>query len=175
MSDTTSTGWKYKLGLVLFIVPIITFILIPIVIPMLDLTAVQTASVIGAVLLTGEVVWFASIPLLGKDGFIAIKQKMFGWLKVAEKPKSKQQHYFALILLFGSLFVDIIVQIIIVVSNIVTDKGNLPLPDMSLDEHINIYTTIQIATTAGIIIAIFLLGSQFWEKIKQAFLWEPSP
>jgi len=172
MSETTSTGWRYKLGLLLFIVPIIIFILTPVVIPMLDLSAVQTASVIGVVLLTGEIVWFASIPLLGKDGFNAIKQKMFGWLKLKDKPVSKKRHLCGIILLLSSILTDVLLQIFILSIYLFLEKGQEMIFGITLDTLTNIHTIIQILTTLGILASLFILGGQFWEKIKQAFIWE---
>jgi len=172
MSETTSRGWRYKLGLLLFIVPIIVFFLTPVVIPMLDLSAVKTASVIGDVLLSGEVVWLASIPLLGRDGFNAIKKKMFGWLKLKDKPVSKKRHLCGIILLLSSILTDVLLQILILSIYLFLKKGQDMLFGITLDTLTNIHTFIQILTTLGILASLFILGGQFWEKIKQAFIWE---
>ena len=171
MSDTTSKGWRYNLGLALFIIPFPIFFLTPIVIPSLDLPATQTASLIGGILVSVEIIWFASIPLLGKEGFQALKSKAFGWLKLEDKPVSKKRHQFGIVLLFSSILIDLIVQILIIVSHILLDEGQNTI---LLNTQANTYTIVQVLTTLGILASLFILGGQFWEKIKQAFTWESS-
>lgn len=174
MSEDTSTskGWKYKLGLALFIIPFPIFFLTPIVIPMLDLSAAHTTSIIGGILIGVEVIWLASIPLLGKEGFWELKQKAFGWLKLKDKPVSRSRHRWGVILLIGSLLTDVILQVFIMVSSILLQKEEVSLLGLTFSEQTNIHMIIQIMTTLGILASLFILGGQFWEKVKQAFIWE---
>lgn len=78
----TTTGWRYRLGLALFMLPIPLFFLIPVIVPLLGYSAARAAAIIAAALVVSEVIWFASIPLLGKAGFKALKVKYFGWLRL---------------------------------------------------------------------------------------------
>ena len=175
MSNSTSKGWKYNLGLAMFLIPFPIFFLTPIIIPMLNLDAAHTASVIGGILIGVEVIWFASIPLLGKEGFLELKQKAFGWLKLKAKPVSRTRHRLGVFLLIGSLLTDVLLQVFIMVSSILLKNGEVVLFGIPFSEQIYIHMFVQVLTTLGILASLFILGGQFWEKIKQAFVWESSP
>lgn len=168
-------GWRYKLGLVLFITPFPIFIATPFVIPLLGLSAAETGALIGGIFLIVEVVWFASIPLLGKQGFLALKNKAFGWLKLHEGPISYRRHKLGVWLLAGSILVEMILQIITLLAlSIPTDneRAATMITGVPYGEFNMVYLGIELLTTAGIIISVFLLGADFWEKLKNAFEWQ---
>ena len=67
--ESSNKSWRYRLGLVLFFGAFPIFFATPVVVPMLGLSAGESAALIGGILLAIEVLWIASIPLLGKEGF----------------------------------------------------------------------------------------------------------
>ena len=81
-TDAPKSGWRVTLGTWMFTIPFVMFFGTPVVIPLLGLSAGQAVAAIGGILVAAEVIWFASIPLLGKQGFIAMKKKAFGFLKL---------------------------------------------------------------------------------------------
>ena len=82
-------GWRVKLGTWMFTVPFVMIFGAPVVSPLLGLSTAQAAAVIGGIIVAGEVIWFASIPLLGLQGFKAMKKRAFGFLKLQTKPISR--------------------------------------------------------------------------------------
>ena len=180
MTDTLSNdkkGWRYKLGMVLFITPFPIFIATPIVIPLLGLSAAETGALIGGILLAVEIVWFASIPLLGKQGFMALKNKAFGWLKLQEGPISYRRHKLGIFLLVGSILVEVLLQgftLFVMYKTIGDEKLETVVAGLSSSEFNMVYLVVELLSTAGIIISIFLLGAGFWERMKRAFEWHPS-
>jgi hypothetical protein len=172
----TARSWRYRLGITLFFGAFPIFFATPVVIPLLGLSAMQSATLIGAILLVVELLWFASIPLLGKAGFKAVKERAFGWLKLAEKPISLARHRIGVVLLVGSLVLDLLLQILLMVQHFGAVTATEPTPDqmgLSFAAQSNLYIGLQIMTATGVLIGLILLGGGFWERLKQAFEWRP--
>ena len=150
----TRTSWRYRFGLVLFFSVFPVFIVTPVVIPMLGLSTAESAALIGGILLTSEVLWVASIPLLGKEGFIALKQRAFGWLKLSSGPISRTRHRFGVTLLLGSILLDVFLNLAIVLTDLFIETDGDPTPvllGMNFEQQTTVYITIQILTTFGVI------------------------
>jgi hypothetical protein len=43
---------------------------------------------------------------------------------------------------------------------------------MTLKQQATVYVGTAILTTVGIISAVFILGSDFWERLQNAFQWQ---
>jgi hypothetical protein len=104
-SDTAPArpGWRYQLGRLMFIVPIPLVVIVPVVVPMLGMSAGATAATIGGILVSTEVIWFASIPLLGKEGFKKLEHGLFARLKPTAKPVSQVRHRVGVAMFFTAL------------------------------------------------------------------------
>ncbi|MBL0712389.1 MAG: hypothetical protein JJV98_01700, partial [Desulfosarcina sp.] len=150
------------------------FFATPVVIPMLGLSAGESAALVGGILLAVEVLWFASIPLLGKEGFKAVKQRTFGWFKLSSAPVSRARHQFGVTLLFASILLDVLLNLIMVGTDFLVQGADVPtkqLLGLSFSQQATVYITIQVLTTVGIVVALFVLGGDFWERLKKAFEW----
>ena len=170
----TRTSWRYRLGLVLFFGAFPIFFATPVVIPMMGLSTAESAALIGGILLAVEVFWLASIPLLGKEGFEAVKQRAFGWLKLSSSPISRARHRFGVTLLLGSILFDVLLNSVIVLADLfVKTDGDLTpaLMGMNFEQQTTVYIVTQILTTIGVIAAVLILGGDFWERLKKAFEW----
>jgi len=169
--------WRYRLGLTLFFGAFPIFFATPVVIPMLGLSAGESAALIGGILLAVEVLWFASIPLLGKQGFEAVKQRAFGWLKLSSSPITRARHRLGVILLLGSILLDVLLNLVMVGTDFLVPGADVPtkqLLGLTFGQQATVYVTIQILTTVGIVAALFILGADFWERLKAAFEWQGS-
>ena len=173
--ESANTSWRYRLGLVLFFGAFPIFFATPVVIPMLGLSTGESAALIGGILLAVEVLWFASIPLLGKEGFEAVKQRAFGWLKLSSGPVSRGRHRFGVTLLLGSILLDVLLNLIMVGTDFLAPETDVPtkqLLGLTFSEQATAYVGVQILTTVGIVAALFILGADFWERLKAAFEWQ---
>ena len=171
---STNTSWKYRLGLVLFFGTIPIFFATPVVVPMLGLSTAASAALIGGILLGVEVLWFASIPLLGKEGFETVKHRAFGWLKLSSSPISRARHRFGVTLLLGCILLDVLLNSVVVLADLFgkTDGDLTPvLLGMNFEQQTTVYIATQILTTIGVIAAVLILGGDFWERLKKAFEW----
>jgi hypothetical protein len=172
--EMNKKSWRYRLGLILFFGAFPIFFATPVVIPMLGLSTGESAALIGGILLAVEVLWFASIPLLGKEGFKAVKQRTFGWFKLSSAPVSRARHQFGVALLFGSILLDVLLNLIMVGTDFLAQGADVPtkqLLGLSFSQQATVYITIQVLTTVGIVVSLFVLGGDFWERLKKAFEW----
>ena len=174
----SNTSWRYRLGMLLFFGAFPIFFATPVVIPMLGLSAGESAALIGGILLGVEVLWFASIPLLGKEGFNAVKQRAFGWIKLSSGPISQARHRFGVTLLLGSILLDIFLNFSIILADLfINTDGDLTpsLLGMNFEQQTTVYIAIQILTTIGVMAAVLILGGDFWERLKNAVQWQANP
>jgi hypothetical protein len=79
--SSNQISWRYRVGIWMFWLPVVLFLVATVLVPALGLSALQTAGVAGAVMVLAHVIWFASIPLLGKEGFKSMKNRAVELLK----------------------------------------------------------------------------------------------
>lgn len=158
----------------MFLVPFPIFFLTPIVVPFLGLSAAQAAAVIGSVLLGVELVWFASIPLLGKQGFLDLKKRAFSFLKLTEGPITRSRHRFGVTLLVVSLVVEVLMSAAMTFGYAMAkapEQAVAPVLGLAFQDQALLYVFVEIATTAGLVVSVFILGADFWERFKRLFEW----
>ena len=148
-------GWRIKAGFVIFIVSIVW----PVFMPVLLVFGVSTGAVakISGILVVGaEVLLVAAAALTGKEGFAYIKQRVFGLLKSYGPPEtvSASRYKIGLImftvpLLFAFLapYLGKIVQLQIAGKIFLAIAGDLSL-----------------------LISLFVLGGDFWEKLRALYV-----
>ena len=95
-ADDFTHSWRYKIGLGLIIFGHVILVA-GIVLPMLGLAS---GSLAGILMVGGEVISICSIVFLGKAGFLAIKNKVFTFVKTSYTgPVSPLRHYLGIVLL----------------------------------------------------------------------------
>lgn len=174
MQGETKKGWRYRIGMALFIIPFPLFFATPIVVPMMGLSATETTALIGGILLVIEVVWFASIPLLGKEGFDALKSKAFGWMKLTPGPISRGRHRFGIALLIVSVLGSVLLSGGFLLGSFAmsdSDDPTGPILGMTFQQQASLYTWVEIASIVGMIVSVLILGGEFWERLKNVFDW----
>ena len=173
VQDPGPSGWRYKLGLVMFTIPVISFVAAPVVVPLLGLSAGAAAGLVGAILVGGEVVWFLSIPLLGVEGFKRLKSKMFGWIKPKQGPISRARHRFGIALLLGSLIGETAIASFAVYSHLSTSANveEFSVFGLGLDQVSTLYVVAQFVLAVCFVASFFVLGGDFWERLRLAFAW----
>ena len=155
-SEKPALDWRIKLGAVLFGLSI----LLPVVgIPLLTglgLSTTVTASVSGGFLVGAEVLGVCAVAVMGKSGYAYIKNRVFGFLKQYGPPqKVSRGRYtiglviFCIPLLFGWLS--------IYISKWIPGLLSYPLP-------------FAIGGDVLILASLFVLGGDFWDKIRSLFI-----
>jgi hypothetical protein len=165
------TSWRIRFGTSMFYVPFAMFFGAPVVIPALGLSAGQTATLIGVILVVAEVIWFASIPLLGKEGFKAMKSKALGFLKLKEGPIGRVRHKAGVTLLVSSFVIEFLLTLSMMIGHfkVGSEDPSARILGLTFQEQSRVYITIEIATMVGIVISVYMLGADFAERMKKVF------
>ena len=168
-----ASGWRYKLGMAMFILPVLSFVVAPIVIPLLGLSGEESAALIGGILVGGELIWLASIPLLGKEGFKRVKDQVFGILKLTDEPISKARHSWGLGLMGASLLFQGLVLIWIVFGYFYLGKGHLAesVGGIKFAQEASFITYALIASAVAFFAGVWLLGGRFVDRLSAAMIW----
>ncbi len=152
------TGWRFRLGLLFFVIAWICPLFIPVVTSSDLSTEIKT--LLSTFLLIGapEIFSVISIIILGKQGFNYIKQKILFFLKkiVPSAEVSRRRYRFGLFL----LLLHVIFAYLIYYA-----------PDIIVG-----YTENRIAMNLVadflFIITLFILGGEFWEKLRALFIYD---
>lgn len=158
----------------MFYIPFAMIIGAPVIIPLLGFTATEAAALIGGLLIAGEVIWFASIPLLGKAGFKEMKNKAFSILRLRSEPISRLRHNFGVGLLVVSIAAEALLIIFMVGAHLKlgSESAGPTIAGVDFQSQAMIFVSIEILTAVGIISSVYLLGAVFAERLKIAFQWQ---
>lgn len=163
--------WKYYTGIVCFVWSFAAYGILAGVTAS-SLTAATKALTAGILIASAEIAFFLSILLLGKTFVMAMKDKLkqwFGFGKKAEENEEKQEtistgisrfrHYTGVTLLFLSFIPPIAAEILLITRH-------------TADSQINLVTGLLISGDVIFVVGLFVLGPDFWEKLKQLFTWQ---
>ena len=157
-SGLPSGGWRLKLGAAIFGLSIVLPLGGVPIVASLGLSTGLTASVSGGLLVSAEVLGIAAIAVLGKSGYAFIKNRVLGFLKKCGPPsKVTRVRYriglvmFCVPILFGWLSPYL--------SGFVSGLSSHPLP-------------YAIGGDILLLASLFVLGGDFWDKIRSLFIHE---
>ena len=156
MNTPTDVTWRFRLGVILFILGLIFPIFIPLAL-MIEMSA-KWKTVVTGMMAVGipDLLWIAAAAVLGKEGFKAIRDKFFGHFKKFGPPQevSRTRYRIGLVmfilpLLFGWLEPYV--------------SGFMPG-----------YTSFRLLYNIGgdvvFISSFFILGGDFWDKLQALFI-----
>jgi hypothetical protein len=162
MNEEPVRGWKFYVGLILFIFSFATFLLAALA-PFL-FSAATAATVATIVVVSGEIGFLVSAALLGKPFVQAIKTKIkalftSGTAPVPPRPVSRSRHAFGLVL-FSLSFVAYYVVMAI------------PFFGLMKTSELRIVIIVAIVGELLFVVSLFVLGGEFWGRIKALFQWQ---
>jgi hypothetical protein len=165
------TNWRFKLGLVMFFAPFAMIAAVPILVPLFIKSATQSAAIIGGILIAGEVIWYASIPLLGKDGFIWIKSKTFGVFALPRGPISPRRHRIGMWMFGIAVTVQetVLAGLIVAYFYLGRDQLTHGLFGMTIETEATLVVYWLLLGTLALIGSAYMLGMPFFERIIDAF------
>jgi hypothetical protein len=156
----------------MFTIPFVMFFGAPIAIPLLGLSAAQSAAAIGGIVVAAEVIWFASIPLLGKQGFLAMKKKAFSILKLKAGPISQSRHKLGVTLFWIGLGGQLLLHAVMIIAYaIVGAHPERILLGMTFEQQLAVYFSLLVAFVICFIAGVYALGADFADRFKHAFDW----
>jgi hypothetical protein len=148
-------SWRVQLGFLIFIVSIGW----PVLVPVLTLWGVSAASIAtfsGVMLIASELLLLAGAAVAGKEGFDFIKQRVFGFLKSYGPPQkvSRTRYRIGLVLFLVPLL--------------------FGWAAPYFGHHVPGYESSPVTYAIGgdlmLLISLFLLGGDFWDKLHSLFL-----
>ena len=164
--------WRYKVGLTL-IAGGHLILLIGLVLPFLGMGA----AISGAVILAGEVTALASIAFLGKEGFKAIKAKMFGAVKASyTAPVGRTRHSIGIALLCANILTTYAFAAYawLVFDRITAENPFPEILGLSFHQQGDLVLWLFLMGEITFILAIYVLGADWWERFRNIFVWTES-
>jgi hypothetical protein len=153
--EQIQAGWRIKLGFALFILSIGWPVLLP-VMPLVGFSGSAIAAFSGAMLVAAEVMILAGAAIAGKEGFAYIKSRVLGLLKSYTPPeKVGRTRYIVGLILFVVPFL------------VGWASPYLGKYVAGFEAHAFYYG---IAGDALLLISLFVLGGEFWDKLRSLFL-----
>ncbi|MCF8034866.1 MAG: hypothetical protein K9K66_16490 [Desulfarculaceae bacterium] len=154
--------WKYYLGISLFIYSLIPICVVG-ALPFMGMSLAEMGTLAVVFLATGEVAFYTSAVLLGKEFLAALKKRVLSWFRIRHRPPqpvSQARHRTGVVILALSFlpYYAVLVDLIF----IAPVGGEITFLAWSL-----------VAGEVLGFVALFLLGAPFWERLKLLFAWSP--
>lgn len=157
-ANPPTPGPHFYTGATILVIGFLLPLLIPFV-SYLDVSTETRALISGVLLLGGpEVFSLIAIAIMGKPGFIYIKSRVFALLKRAlpSGEVSRLRYNIGLVLLIPH-----------VIFGYITFYAPHWIP--AYDEH---RVAMNLIADALLVITLFILGQEFWEKLRALFLYD---
>ncbi len=155
MHDKPQFDWRLKLGIALLALSIILPLIgLPLVSSM-NLSTTMITSISGGLLVAGELLGVTAIAVMGKEGYLFIKERLFGFVKQygPSDEVSKTRYRIGLLMFFLPLLFGWVSPYLI---EHIVDQGQLPM-------------TYAILGDLLFLASFFVLGGDFWDKVRALF------
>ena len=149
-----SSGWRFKCGVALFILMILLILLIPLA-AVSGLPATTVAAVTGMIFVANKIILILTVAVMGKSGFQQLKQTVGGYMpSLTEGTISPTRHVVGLVMFC------------------------LPIITAMLEPYIDYLWPelrpnkwqFQVLGDLMLLASIFVLGGNFWGKIRALFV-----
>ncbi|MGI9570127.1 MAG: hypothetical protein ACR2PH_10430 [Desulfobulbia bacterium] len=171
-SDFTKT-WRYKLGFTMIVVGNLGMLFSIFVLPFFG----TGASIIGGLVVGGEVVSLASIVFLGKEGFKAIKNKIVGAAKSTyTEPVGNMRHGIGITLLLTNVVTTYVMMLYAwdAFEMITIAGGDAAVWGLDTVQQGNLVFSLFLVGEFSFLIAIYVLGADWWGRFRRIFVRELS-
>jgi len=148
-------GWRIKTGFIIFITSIVWPVLLPIL-PLIGISSQYLTTFAGVMIVASEVMLVTAAAIAGKDGFAYIKQRIFGLLRSYGPPQSVSatRYTIGLVMFMMPLLFAFLAPYL---------GRYIP----ALDTH---RMGFAVAGDLLLLVALFVLGGDFWDKLRSLFL-----
>lgn len=165
-SESPAAGWRLQLGVALFVLSIVLPLAGVPVVASLGLSVGITGTVSGALLVGAEVLGVVAIAVMGKSGYVYIKNRVFGFLKRVGPPMEVSRRRYTL---------GLVMFCVPILFSWVSPYASRWIPGV---------TTHPLPFALGgdflLLTSLFILGGDFWDKVRALFVRDakaqfPSP
>lgn len=169
VEDFTRT-WRYKVGLTMIVVGNLG-IVGAVLLGFMGLGA----ATVGALVVGGEIVSLASIVFLGKEGFKAIKSKVVVFAKSTyTAPVGKSRHYIGIALLLANVVTTYLIMLYAwdAFEAAGAEGPTAAVWGLDIEQQGSLVFWLFLIGELSFLIAIYVLGAEWWEKFRRIFVWE---
>ena len=155
-ANVSATGWRLKLGVLLFSLSLVIPILgVPLVAAM-GLSAATVATVSGALLAGSEVLGIVAVAVMGKSGYAYIKNRVFGFLKQYGPPAEVIRTRYT---------IGLVMFVVPIAFGWLSPYAADRVPGYLGNEF-----TYAIVGDLLLLASLFVLGGDFWDKVRALFI-----
>ena len=168
-ADFTRT-WRYKVGLFMIIVGHLGILL-----GVLGGFIGLGAATIGALVVGGEVVALASIAFLGKEGFKAIKNKIFAFVKESyTAPVGRTRHRIGITLLLANIVTTYTMMLYAwdAFAAATAEDPAAAVWGLDIAQQGDLVFWLFLIGELSFLVAIYVLGADWWGRFRRIFVWE---
>lgn len=153
--ESASGQWRFKLGVVIFILAFALWLLVPAAI-LMQVGAGTIAALTSTVFISNKALLLLVVAVMGKPGFQQLKQHVLGYTAALAPPREvgAVRHWIGLVMFFTPL-----------ISSFVEPYVDAVAPDLRPDSWM-----LQLAGDLILIAGFFVLGRNFWEKATALFV-----
>lgn len=155
-TSTTKAGWRFRIGVGLFVLGFACPVLLPLV-AMTDLSPAVKAGLSAALLLgIPELMMLVAAAVMGKEGFRHIKSRVYGALKKGLPPQEvgPWRYNFGLVLFSAT-----------VLYGWVSPYAYSVVPDLAEYRML-----LGLVGDLVLLASLYLLGGEFWDKLRALFI-----
>lgn len=155
LGNNTGAGWRFKCGIALFCLMIFFILMIPVA-AMSGMPPARVAAITGAIVIGNKVILVLMIAVMGKAGFQELKKKIGSYVPSLKSDDivSPVRHVIGL-----AMFC-------------------LPILSAMLEPYIDAFWPglrpnrweFQLIGDVMLIVSVFVLGGNFWDKIRSLFV-----
>jgi hypothetical protein len=157
-AEKLPAGWRFQVGILFFVLGLLS----PLCIPLVTASGLSTTwkATLSGLFMLGipELFWLVAAAFMGKPGFNYLKSKMFGAFKRYALPErvSRTRYRVGLVMLLIPLLYGWLEPYL--------------SPLISGYERHQIF--LAIAGDVLLLASLFVLGGEFWDKLKALFIYE---
>lgn len=169
-ADDFTRSWRYKVGLTMIIVGNLG-IVVAVLLGFMGLGA----ATVGALVVGGEILSLASIVFLGKEGFKAIKNKIFAAAKESyTAPIGKTRHSIGITLLLANIVTTYTMMIYAwdAFAEATAEGSETAVWGLNVAQQGDLVFWLFLIGEISFLIAIYMLGADWWDKFRNIFIWQ---
>lgn len=155
MNEKQHASWRIKIGFALFFLSIFWVLILP-VMPLLGFSASTIAAFTGVMVVLAEIMMLAGAAIAGKEGFAYIKSTIFGLFRQYGPPQnvSRTRYLIGLILFIVPILYG----------------WAAPYAEHFIEGLEGYKLPLAIAGDVLLLTGLFVLGGEFWDKLRSLFI-----
>ncbi len=171
VASTFRNSWRYRIGLFL-IIGGHALLLLGFVLPAIGVLSIGVA---GVTVISAELIALSSIVFLGKQGFIEIKNQIFGAVKGAYLgPVSATRHYLGIALFLTSVLTNYVTYLFAwsAYTASTPDQPALEVWGLGIEAQASLIFWVFVIGEVCFVASIYILGADWWGRFRRIFVLE---